>query len=65
MLEMLMNEFSILKTADHPNIVKIFEMYEDVSAYYIVTELLAGGELLDSILHSVDFDEKLLCNSIK
>ena len=34
-----MNEVDVLKEMDHPNIIKIFEFYEDANSYHIVTEL--------------------------
>lgn len=42
----ILNELGILATLDHPNIVKIFEVYEDEHNYYIVMEYLGGGTLL-------------------
>jgi calcium-dependent protein kinase len=30
---------------DHPNIIKIYGMYEDAKNYYIVSELVKGSEL--------------------
>ena len=48
---MLKNEFNNLKDLDHPNILKIFELYEDDKRYYIVTELCTGGELFDEIMN--------------
>ena len=32
------NEINILRSLDHPNIVKIYEYYEDNKRFYIVTE---------------------------
>ena len=32
------NEVEILRTLDHPNIVKLFEVYEDTLNYYLVEE---------------------------
>ena len=34
------NEIEILKKVDHPNIIKIYETYEDELNYYVVTEYL-------------------------
>lgn len=31
-------EMRILKTMDHPNIVRLYETYSDESCYYMVTE---------------------------
>ena len=33
------NEIHILKQLDHPNILKIYEVYEDARSIHIVTEL--------------------------
>lgn len=34
----LMNEIEILKKLDHPNIIKIYETFEDDNNYFLVTE---------------------------
>ncbi|CAI2364292.1 unnamed protein product [Moneuplotes crassus] len=46
----LLNELSTLKTLDHPNIVKLFEVYEDSESIHLVMEYCSGGELFDQIL---------------
>jgi calcium-dependent protein kinase len=43
------NEFNILKTLDHPNILKQIEMFQDANNFYIVTEICQGGELFDEL----------------
>lgn len=43
------NEIEILKSFDHPNILKLYEFYEDEKRFYLVTELCTGGELFDKI----------------
>ena len=53
----MLNEINILKELDHPNIVKIFEYYEDKQNYYIVTEICRGGELFDEIVEKGKFSE--------
>ncbi|KAM7349943.1 ribosomal protein S6 kinase II [Cochliomyia hominivorax] len=40
----------MLRYGNHPNIVTLFSVYEDVHSAYLVMELLKGGELLDRIL---------------
>lgn len=44
------NEIAIITDLDHPNIVKVFEQYEDQKFLYIVTELIEGGELFDELI---------------
>ena len=39
----LRNEISLLKSMDHPNIVKAYEVYERRTQIYIVMELCSGG----------------------
>merc|ERR1719265_1655407 len=36
-------EISIMKTLDHPNIIKLFETYEDKENIYLVMEICTGG----------------------
>ena len=50
-------EINILKELDHPNIIKLFEIFEDEKKYYLVTELCKGGELFDEIIKQVTFSE--------
>ena len=44
------NEIGMLKSIDHPNVLKYFECYMDEFNYYIVTEFCPGGELLSYIV---------------
>jgi calcium-dependent protein kinase len=55
---MLFNEINILKEIDHPNIVKMYEFFEDEKRYYLVTEICKGGELFDEILQRGKFSER-------
>lgn len=57
-LKDIANEIQIVKECDHPNIVKMFEEYEDHKYLYIVTELLKGGELFDELARRRKFTEK-------
>ena len=41
----LQNEIDILKQVDHPNIVKLYEIYEDEKYYFLIMELMQGGEV--------------------
>ena len=53
----LVAELNILKNLDHPNIIKILEVYEDKTTYKIITEYCEGGDLFSAIQNSPDFSE--------
>ena len=50
-------ELSILRKLDHPNIMKIYEVFEDNVNYFLITELCKGEELFDTISNKVKFSE--------
>lgn len=54
----VLNEVDIMKTLDHPNILRIFEYFEDHSNYYIVMEYCKGGDLFDKVVSLTKFTEK-------
>lgn len=57
----LKNEAEILRKVDHPNIIKLYEIFEDKKYYYIIMEFLTGGELFEKITDEEfygDFTEK-------
>jgi calcium-dependent protein kinase len=54
----ILNEINILKTMDHPSILKIFEFYSNKTSYSIVTELCPQGELFNEIIQKGPFTEK-------
>ena len=41
------NELTVLSKVSHPNIMRVFELMEDDTNYYIVTEFIQGGNLKD------------------
>jgi calcium-dependent protein kinase len=51
-------EIDILKNLTHPNILRLFEVFEDVQNIYLVTEYCDGGELFDAIITRGKFEEK-------
>ena len=46
----LLREVAILKSMDHVNIIKVYEVYQDDMYIHIVTEYCKGGELFDRIV---------------
>lgn len=53
----IMNEIEMLKSLDHPNIVKVFEFYNTEEGYFIITDLCREGELFDKIVAEAPFEE--------
>jgi calcium-dependent protein kinase len=51
-------EMEIMKKLDHPNILRIYEVFQDQKRYYLITELCTGGELFDEIAKKSVFSEK-------
>ena len=51
------NEIEVLKALDHPNIIKLFDCYQDKSYYYMVEEYCSGGDLFDYIQKEKFFTE--------
>jgi len=43
-------EIDIMKSMDHPNIVKLYDTFEDKKFFFLVMEVCSGGELLDRII---------------
>ena len=50
-------ELDILQALDHPNIIRVFETFENDLECYLVTEYCAGGELFQRIISEGHFDE--------
>jgi len=46
----MMNELKVLQKCSHPHIIKVTELLEDEENYYIVSELLEGGELFERLV---------------
>jgi len=53
----LAREIDILQRIDHPHCVKFNEVYETKLEFYIVMELVNGGELLDRIIDKEYYSE--------
>ena len=44
-LELVRTEIEILKICQHPNIIELYEVFENVSYFYIIMEYCPGGDL--------------------
>lgn len=56
-IERFKQEIAIMKMMDHPNIIKLYESFEDLRNIYLVMELCSGGELFDRIIDAGSFTE--------
>jgi calcium-dependent protein kinase len=43
--DLLINEFKVLMDSKHPHIVRMYDIFQDVSNFFVVQELLVGGDL--------------------
>ncbi|XP_040193456.1 calcium/calmodulin-dependent protein kinase type 1G [Rana temporaria] len=61
----LENEIAVLKKIKHDNIVTLEDVYESSSHFYLVMQLVSGGELFDRILERGVYTEKDASNVIR
>jgi len=66
--EVLMNEVSIIRSLDHPQIMKVLEFYKDKNFFYIVSEYCGGGDLFERMKNTT-FSEtkaaKVMCQILQ
>ncbi|KAL4472084.1 hypothetical protein ABPG72_001082 [Tetrahymena utriculariae] len=55
--ERFQREIEIMSSLDHPNIIKLYETFEDDKNIYLVMEVCEGGELFDRIIERGFFSE--------
>lgn len=53
----LAQEIKIMKKMNHPNLVKLVDFYIENDTYYLVQELMTGGELFDAIVKREFYSE--------
>ena len=56
-MQALYEEVEILSKLSHPNIMQIYEVFNDKTNFYIVSEFCQGGELFDAISKKGSFSE--------
>eukprot|EP01094_Clydonella_sp_ATCC50884_P025484 TRINITY_DN670_c1_g1_i1.p1 TRINITY_DN670_c1_g1~~TRINITY_DN670_c1_g1_i1.p1 ORF type:complete len:390 (+),score=108.39 TRINITY_DN670_c1_g1_i1:121-1170(+) len=57
-IKLLRREIKIMKRVNHPNILKLFEVFEDEDEFYLVMELVNGKELFEKIVEKGQYSEK-------
>merc|ERR1719471_1760399 len=55
-LYMVKNELEVQSSLDHRNIVKLMDVFEDVSAIHAIQELALGGDLYEYMASSCEVD---------
>lgn len=56
----LKNELKILNDISHPNLIKLLAWAEDEEFYYIITEYIEGGDLMDLLATNLlNYNEKI------
>jgi len=64
-LESLHTEVEILAALNHPHIIKLHEVFDEHGKFYLITDLVAGGELFDRIVSKSHYTEKEARDLIK
>lgn len=55
--EAFLNEISLLRRLDHPNVIRVVECIDDNNCFYLVEEYCSGGDLYDYIKKQKRFTE--------
>jgi calcium-dependent protein kinase len=63
--KLMMDELKVLEDTDHPNIPKVYALFEDKKNYYIITELVSGGNMLDKMMSMQKISETVTAKVIK
>ena len=65
-LQKFRREIKILIKTDHPNIIKLYEVFETNKYLYLIMERCNGGELFDKIINNIGsgkmYSEKIAAN---
>ena len=58
--ELIENEIEVLKNINHPNIIKLYEVYHDNSNYYLINDFCSEGELCKYLIDFKKFPEVIV-----
>jgi len=53
------NEFDILRSLNHPNIIRIYSLVSDTNQMHLISEECKGGNMFDKLIDSDFFVENL------
>lgn len=65
MISQLNNEIKISRQLDHPNIIKLYDTFDNGEDIYLVLELAQNGQLFSKIVREGKLDEKTAKQMIK
>ena len=54
----LKDEIDVLSEMRHPNIIRLYDVFNEKDYYYLVTEKMMGGELFARIVQKSYYNEK-------
>ena len=63
--ELLRTEISVLRLVKHPNLIRLYDVFETQEAIFLVMELVTGGELYEHIVGRARFTEFECYNVVK
>jgi len=58
-------EVQLLRSIDHPHIIRIHEFYTDDKSFYLITEFCEGGDLFSIIQKASSFNERCAIRIMK
>ena len=61
-LERIIREIEILKNINHPNIAQMYETFSTIHNFYLMMELVKGGDLFDYISDNSSLSENISCH---
>jgi serine/threonine protein kinase len=50
-------QVSLLAECEHPHILRFIDFYNESKYYYLITEVVSGGELFERIAEKDKYDE--------
>ena len=63
-MEDITREIEIMQKVDHPNIIQLFEVFDEPKKMHLVMELVTGGELFDRIVAKQTYTEREAADTI-